>query len=69
MELWFVSAYSMDFRARVDKLIGDGSRNFDDFHPFSVAQSAGGLAKGFDHQDWVALPYNLAFYEVPLHPW
>jgi hypothetical protein len=46
----------MGFGARVDKLIGDSSGMFNDFHHFSVAQSAGGLAKGFDHQDWIALP-------------
>jgi hypothetical protein len=57
MEYWFVLACSMDFGARVDKLIGDRSEKFNDFHPFSVvAQSAGELAKGFDHRDWVALP-------------
>jgi hypothetical protein len=57
----------MDFGTRIDKLIGDGSGEFNDFHPFSVAQSPGGLAKGFDHQNWVFLPQNVAFYEVSLH--
>jgi hypothetical protein len=69
MEPWFVSACSMDFRTRVDELIRDGSGEFDNFHPFSVAQSTGGLAKGFDHQNWVSLPQNVAFDEVPLHSW
>jgi hypothetical protein len=41
----------MDFEARVDKFIGDHLEKFDNFHSFSVAQSAGGLAKSFDYQD------------------
>jgi hypothetical protein len=36
------------FGTRVDKLIRDCLEKFDNFPPFSVAQSAGGLAKGFD---------------------
>jgi hypothetical protein len=57
MEPWFVLACSMDFVARVDKLIGDSSGKFNNFHPFPVTQStAGGLTKGFDHRYWVALP-------------
>jgi hypothetical protein len=39
----------MDFGARIDELIGDGSGEFNNFHPFSVTQRAGGLAGGFDH--------------------
>jgi hypothetical protein len=69
MELWFVLACSMDFGAKIDELIGDGSGYFNNFHRFSVTQIAGGLGKGFDHQDWVSLPQNVAFYEVPLHSW
>jgi hypothetical protein len=65
----FLLLFVMDFGARVDYFVGNCSGKFDNFHPFSVAQSVGGLAKGFDHQDWVALPYNLAFYEVPLYTW
>jgi hypothetical protein len=57
------------FGARIDELIEDGSGEFNNFHPFSVTQSAGGLAAGFDYQDWVALPQNVAFYEVPLYSW
>jgi hypothetical protein len=68
MEPWCVSTRSMTFGAIVDKFVGDCSGKFDDFHPFS-AQSTGGLAKSVDHQDWVALLYNLVFYEVPLHTW
>jgi hypothetical protein len=61
----------VDPRARVGKFVWDCSGKFDNFHPFSVTQSTCGLSKGSDHQeDWVALPYNLAFYEVPLvHTW
>jgi hypothetical protein len=44
MEPWFVSACPVDFRTRVNKLIWDGSGKFDNFHPFSVAQSAGGFS-------------------------
>jgi hypothetical protein len=58
----------MDFGTRVDKLIGDGSGEFDGFHPFSVAQSTGGLAESFDHQNWVSLPHNFAFDEVRCIP-
>jgi hypothetical protein len=47
---WFVLACSVNFGARVDKFVWDCSGKFDNFHPFSVAQSTGGLAKGFDHQ-------------------
>jgi hypothetical protein len=54
MESWFMLACSMNFGARVDQFIEDHSGKFDNFHPFSVAQSTGGLAKGFDYQDWVA---------------
>jgi hypothetical protein len=56
MEPWFVPACSVDFGARIDELIGDGSGEFNGFIPFSVAQSAGRLAKGFEHRAWVALP-------------
>jgi hypothetical protein len=49
----------MDFGARIDELIGDGSGEFSNFHPFSVVQSTGGLAKGFHHQNWVSLPHML----------
>jgi hypothetical protein len=70
MEPWVVLACSVDHRAiRVDKFVRDCSGKFGNFHSFSVAQSAGGLEIGSDHQDWVALPYNFAFYEFPLHPW
>jgi hypothetical protein len=66
VEPWFVSACSVDFGTRVDEWIGGGSGELDNFHLFSVAQSAGGLAEGFDHQNWVSLPQNVAFDEVPL---
>jgi hypothetical protein len=36
-------------KARADEFIGDCSVEFDGFHPFSVAQSAGGFAKSFDN--------------------
>jgi hypothetical protein len=39
----------MNFGAGVDKLIGDSSGKFNNFHPFYVAQIAGGLAQGFDY--------------------
>jgi hypothetical protein len=51
MEPWFVLACSMDFRARVDELIGANSGEFNYLHHFSVAQSTGGLVEGVDHQD------------------
>jgi hypothetical protein len=35
----------MDFGARVNKLIWDGSGKFDNFHLLSVAQRAGGFPK------------------------
>jgi hypothetical protein len=49
MEPWFVLACTMDFGARVDEFVMNSCGKFDSFHPFSVAQSAGGLAKHFDH--------------------
>jgi hypothetical protein len=59
----------MDFGTRIDKLIGDGSGKFDNFHPFSVAHSAGGFSESFEHQNWVFLPQKVAFDEVLLHSW
>jgi hypothetical protein len=48
MEPWFVMACSMNFGAIVDEFIRDYSVKFDNFHPLSVAQSAGGFAESFD---------------------
>jgi hypothetical protein len=33
MEPWFLSAWTVDFGARIDELIRDGSGEFNDFHP------------------------------------
>jgi hypothetical protein len=40
----------MNFGARVDQFIGDGSVDFSNLHPFSVTQTTGGLSEGFDYQ-------------------
>jgi hypothetical protein len=69
MEPWFVTACAMNFGARIDQFIRDSSVEFGNLHPLSVAQSAGGFNKSFDNQDEVALPRNIALYEVPLHSW
>jgi hypothetical protein len=49
MEPCFVTACSMNFGTRVDQSIGDQVEEFDDFHPFPVAQSAGGFSECFDN--------------------
>jgi hypothetical protein len=55
MELWFVTAWAVDLQAGVDYFAGDaGPVEFDDFHPLSVAQSAGGFCKGFDYWNRIA---------------
>jgi hypothetical protein len=65
MKPGFVMACTVNFGARVDQFVGDSSVEFYDLHPFSVAQQSPG---GFS-EDWVASPYNIAFYEVPLYSW
>jgi peroxiredoxin len=49
IEPWFVMTCSVNFGARVDQFIGDGSVEFNDLHPFSATQSTGGFTKGFDN--------------------
>jgi hypothetical protein len=56
MEVWFVMARAVNLQAGVDYFVGDGPVEFDNFHPLSVTQSAGGFPKGFDYRDRVALP-------------
>jgi hypothetical protein len=43
MEPWFVMACSVNFGTRIDQSTRDQSGEFYNFHPFSVAQSAGGF--------------------------
>jgi hypothetical protein len=44
-----VMACSVNFGARVDQSIRDRSREFDNFLPFSVAQSVSGFSKCLDN--------------------